>query len=76
MEWQPRETAPDGDWNAEIDMWSNGTRYTSCRWGSPTYGGAKGEYGWIYQSGYDCDGPVEDFVPDPTHWMPLPEPPK
>lgn len=74
-EWKPIETAPDGDHNAVIDLWAQGLRYTDCQWGQPTYGRKKGVYGWVYQSGYDSDGPVAEWVPQPTHWMPLPAPP-
>ena len=74
-EWQPIETAPAHHSGKQIDLWAAGERYADCWWGWPTYGGKKGVYGWVHRSGYDCDGPVDDWVPNPTHWMPLPEPP-
>ena len=73
MTWKDIQTAPG--FGSRVDLWANGERYTDCWWGFPTYGGRKGQYGWVHQSGYDCDGPVDDWVPNPTHWMPLPAPP-
>ena len=75
MEWQPIETAPkDGSWllvsNAEKD------------------GAWIARYYEFYPSGYKPDNPWfslmlnHDGLPNPrgssfpTHWMPLPEPPK
>lgn len=69
-EWQPIETAPK--YQDAIDIWGKGGRYTNCDWGITTYGR---EAGWVYQSGYDSNGPVIELVPDPTHWMPLPSRP-
>jgi len=74
-EWKPIETAPSGDYEICIDMWAGDVRFPDCYWGKPTYGGKTAAYGWVYQSGYDSDGPVSDYVPSPSHWMPLPEPP-
>jgi hypothetical protein len=63
--WQPIETAPmDG---TEVDLWANGRR-TDChihcgewlKWMSTS---VDDEPRWL---------PIEQ----PTHWMPLPEPPK
>lgn len=73
-QWQPIETAPDGDFTVKIDMWSGSKRFTDCYWGRRY----KDEpYGWIYESGYvPSYGPEESYVPDPSHWMPLPEPPE
>lgn len=71
-EWQPIATAPkDG---TKIDLWfprggENG-RFTNCFW--------KGDTWW-----YGFDSPDEQYEcfttngkAQPTHWMPLPEPPK
>lgn len=70
MNWQPIETAPkDG---SIIDILARGKRYTDCWWGRETYGK---RIGWVYQGDYDSDGPVDEFIDDPTHWQPLPEPP-
>lgn len=68
--WRPIETAPK--FQGEIDIWGKCGRYTNCSWNRQTYGS---ELGWVYESAYDCDGPVMDLVPGPTHWMPLPAPP-
>lgn len=72
-EWQPIETAPR-DCGDFIDLWAQGRRYTDCAWGRPTYGK---ENCWVQMdAGYDCNGPIDEPVINPTHWMPLPEPPK
>jgi len=68
--WLPIETAPKyGD---EIDIWASGERAPNCVFNKPTYGK---QIGWVYQSGYDSDGPVFELVKNPTHWMPLPASP-
>lgn len=72
--WQTMESAPVGDHSAVVDLWAQGKRYTDCFWGKSTYGGAG--YEWVHQGGYDCDGPVMEPVPNPTHWHPLPSPPE
>lgn len=58
--WRPIETAPEG---VLVDLWSSHTnsRWTDCEW-------KHGEW-WRYGNGYE----PHEF--DPTHWMPLPEPP-
>lgn len=67
-EWRPIETAPkDG---TMVDLWvanwkPNGMRVTNCFW-------ARAANCWkldILAIGYDP-------LPEITHWMPLPEPPK
>ncbi len=73
-DWQPMDTAPEGDHCVVIDMWAQGRRITDCSWGKPTYG--DGVYGWVHCDGRDCDGPVYERVVNPTHWQPLPDPPK
>ena len=68
--WQPISTAPK-DWIV-FDVWSKRLgRVPDCAFGASTYGK---ESGIIYQSDYDCDGPVYAVINDATHWMPLPEP--
>lgn len=60
MEWQPIETAPKD--GTEIILWNKS-------WQSPH----SGYYGWRgWEQAYEC-GPWKN---QPTHWMPLPEPPK
>jgi hypothetical protein len=72
-EWQPIETAPR-DFVTTVDLWAGGQRYADCFWGRPTYGPK--EYAWCHEERYDSDGPVDELVRNPTHWMPLPEPPQ
>ena len=81
-EWQPIETAPkDGTeilsyHNREI-LYSNGERKkfewikivrwdVFVQWDNP-----EDEYDWMTGSNFDEPTPT-----DPTHWMPLPKPPK
>lgn len=68
--WMPIESAPK--FSDEIDIWSDGRRFTDCAFGKPTYGK---EHGWLYESRRDSDGPVYELVRNPTHWMPLPKSP-
>lgn len=72
--WQPIETAPR-DFTTNIDIWANGKRVPDCFWGRPTYSNSKG-YTWVHVDGYDSEGKVTSPVNNPTHWMPLPEPPE
>jgi hypothetical protein len=62
MEWQPIETAPEGI--SDLLLW-NGQRVF---------------LGWLSDDGWHDSTNVEhqDWPesPQPTHWMPLPEPPK
>lgn len=71
MEWQPIETAPkDGAWFSAWD----GSEVFPCCWGDWF-----GQAGWCYG---DCTygGTLYEGLNladiQPTHWMPLPEPPK
>ena len=63
MEWQPIETAPKSA--RVLFYWLEGIsgRGTALEIGAHELG----EY-------YDFDG--APFLSDPTHWMPLPDPPK
>lgn len=71
--WQKIETAPK-DFDTIIDLWAMGMRYADCTWKKPTYGK---EPCWVQiDAGYDCDGPIDEPVNSPTHWMLPPEPPK
>jgi len=72
-EWQPIETLAR-DFTVVVDLWAGGERYTDCVLRYPTYGPR--EYVWCHEGRYDCDGPVDEPVPNPTHWMPIPEPPQ
>lgn len=70
-EWQPIETAP-----------KDGTRIML----GDRFGAWIGQYREIYQSGFKPDNPWQSMmlnhdhmkykVLKPTHWMPLPPPPK
>jgi len=72
-QWLPIETAPQ-DWGVtKFDVWANDARFADCWWGKATY--EQGEPGIVYQSDYDCNGPVDSYVRNATHWMPLPPPP-
>lgn len=71
--WQPIATAPkDG---TRVDIWvpssSGGYRVPNCSWDFHHWLNGKpvGEKSWEQGS---PDGPVAN----PSHWMPLPEPPK
>jgi hypothetical protein len=71
-EWQPIETAPKAKPNRSgpsILVW-DGRAIGIAQWCNGS---------WRYQAGPD-DAAYSDFDPDPicknpTHWMPLPEPP-
>lgn len=66
--WQPIETAPkDG---TLIDLWLDGERAPACRFWS-----YDGHSYWeqAYAEATDCFAPLYDA--EPTHWMPIPEPP-
>ena len=67
MEWQDIETAPkDG---GKIDVYFNGAgRITDV------YYRTKGIAGWCRDHGFPQQTTV--FFDSPTHWMPLPSPPK
>lgn len=73
VQWLPIETAPK-DWGVtKFDVWANDARFADCWWGKATY--EQGEPGVVYQSDYDCNGPVDSYVRNATHWQPLPPPP-
>lgn len=59
--WQPIETAPkDGAWVLVIEGQVPDKPQFVAKWN---------DYGWV-----DCDDDV-NYTINPTHWMPLPEPP-
>jgi hypothetical protein len=68
--WQPIESAPK--FGEPIDVWGRYGRKSECVFGKPTYAGG---LHWIYEAGYDSNGPVFEIVVDPTHWMPPPASP-
>jgi len=60
-EWQPINTVPRDA--SMVDLWSaSWGRLTNCRWDEGKW--------WRARNGY------EEYEFDPTHWMPLPAPPK
>lgn len=68
-EWQPIETAPkDG---SDILVWDD-FEISITFWGKtahvPIYGWIQVDFGDLYD--------LEPMEPQPTHWMPLPEPPE
>jgi hypothetical protein len=61
--WQPIETAPrDGEY---FLAWNGNWRGLARFW-EPNY---EGDPPWV-------DETTQYIVPEPTHWMPLPEPPE
>lgn len=63
-EWQPIENAPMD--MGEVDIWVPGIgRMENCVW-------SKGRGCWIRRITHG----VQELFASPTHWMPLPEPPK
>jgi hypothetical protein len=79
--WQPIETAPrDG---TVLDLWcvwndtNEGERISDCHWGEGTRA-FEWEIltGWIAANeGVDGEAAILSEGFEPTHWMPLPEPP-
>ncbi len=82
MDWQPIETAPkDG---TVVDVWIDSSRYSDCWFGRPTHMcGEAGKYcdccptydGWCDIFGY-LTGEDGRKTESPSHWMPLPPPPR
>ena len=64
-EWMPIETAPrDG---TKFDAWQR-ERVINVFWSAV-------QEGWCVEGDYDPEEPTPLPFPEPTHWMPLPEPP-
>ena len=64
-EWQPIETAPkDGS-----EVWAFNDEQGRMKWIS-----GDGYALWVWADALLCD--VDPSPESPTHWMPLPEPPK
>lgn len=71
-EWQPIETAPKDGTRVLVSLWAWDDPATGDRLTEIVYWG-----GDDWRNGYPDD--VDAFantVNPPTHWMPLPEPPK
>lgn len=64
--WQPIDTIPNGDYNAEIDIWDGHERITDCYWGDD------GWYYSEYEAGHGWN-PVR--VEHIKFWMFVPKPP-
>lgn len=60
MDWQPIETAPQD--GRRVLLWAK-------QWEAPNTGQFYGEH-------WKIDGQLGPFAYPPTHWMPLPTPPK
>ena len=72
MEWQPIETAPkDG---TEVLLWGSAESSPHAR---PHLGSEDVERAaWADDCWIVTSAQVSDlYVPEPTHWMPLPDPP-
>ncbi len=70
--WQPISTAPkdeDSEEQGWVILFAGGR--VQCGYWGPTYFGR--DFAWI-QYGYR--GEYEPVYGEPTHWMPLPEPPQ
>lgn len=65
MDWQPIETAPK-DWSAIIMYWPDSGENDDVMEG----------YYSCADGGKDCWMTTANVPAEPTHWMPLPEPPK
>jgi Protein of unknown function (DUF551) len=68
MNWQPIETAPKDCDILVYDTYNGGTFYVACWAKTDT-----GDDAWGYAPDTFAGGCLECV---PTHWMPLPEPPK
>lgn len=65
-DWKPIETAPkDG---TPVDLWVLGDRTADCTWN-------KTRKRWEHWWGLDGGMGRSAVDGEPTHWMPLPEPP-
>lgn len=72
MKWRPISEAPrDG---RVVDVWSGRRRVTDAAWTEDETIGKVCwcKYEWNIDVHGDCWGII---LPQPTHWMPLPEPP-
>lgn len=79
-EWQPIETAPKNGTEVFVyvpgeSLYPTVASYKSGEYWKAEYGDeAYMEAGWYWSFGYPSDFHEEPV--EPTHWMPLPEPPK
>lgn len=71
MEWQPIETAPE---LTEVIVWPNPTDFCMTATNG-FFPGVRDDFGWYYAE-YETGFGVVYYKCNPTHWMPLPEPPK
>ena len=70
MNWQPIETAPKNEWVLIYMPWSNTVRQGQFNTRGPRQTGWRACFGASAQT---LGGTL--LYRDPTHWMPLPEPP-
>jgi hypothetical protein len=74
-DWRLIETATkDG---AEVDLWVGNRREANCRWAipsSPAHDWPRDKADWCYFHG--GWGEWVELNDKPTHWMPMPEPPR
>lgn len=68
-DWQPIETAPKD--MSDIIVWGPDVPTQTAYW-APDWYGDKSKPGWMASN---LDEEYGAFI-HPTHWMPLPEPPK
>jgi hypothetical protein len=76
MGWQPIETAPLGQWVLVSASKADemGVRFYTARKEEWEWEGEGGiHYEGPYADGYTCL--LSDIGVEPTHWMPLPDPP-
>ena len=80
--WQPIETAPKGselglgfveDFGPEIDLWAGKSRYPNCCW-SPHRKQFTMLVRYLTKKGHQKRSTM--VIKNPTHWMPLPNPPE
>ena len=67
--WRPIEAAPKD--RTRIDLWVKGMRRANCFW--VDFIGEQPYWGQVNMPYMESHSPVAG---EPTHWMPLPEPPK
>ena len=73
-DWQPIETAPkDG---TIVDLWVYGDRCTNCFWCTGEEFDDEDYTPHWRQQYSEAAGPSFGLDAEPTHWMPLPPPPK
>jgi hypothetical protein len=67
VSWQPIETAPKDGQRVDL-LLANRERVTDAHWTGASWFSPN----WRY----DCGSEIREGDPQPTHWIPLPEPPR